>query len=239
MLIRRAATLLLALVLIAPIANAANFPGWQRAYEATSVTLTSPADEHGAVSLTLGVAEVENGDPKVEFRKAVDEVVADLGGDIRLTSRSGVRTENGVLIETVRVRFEDTVDIDVLIFAYHTGAKIYQAGMLGYPAAIPDADPRVNHALDFIATAVRTKYRMTDARAFDRTAPAAKQVTTYTTSQNAPTPPPPSAAPAPQPQQSGQRCERRPVWGFRVSYWCQPSGICPDRVIKDYETVCE
>ena len=241
MLIHRVAALLLALAFITPLAAASNFPGWQRTYEAKSVTVLSPQDQHGAVSLVLGVAEVENGDPKAAFSKEIDEVVASLGGDMRLTNRSGVRIENGVLIETLRVRVDNTADIDVLLFAYHTGSKIYQAGMLGYPSAVPDADPRVNHALDFIATAVRTKYRLTDARAFDRTAPAAQQVTAYTNTQAAPTSPPVSSAPAPQPQpqQSGKKCERRPVWGFRVSYWCQPSGICPDRVIKDYETVCE
>ena len=129
------------------------------------------------------------------------------------------------------------MNVDALIFAYHTGANMYQAGILAYPSNIPDTDPRVNHALDFIATAVRTKYRLTDPRAFDRTAPNAQSVTAYNNTQAAP--PQPAAPSTPVPQQTGKKCERRPVWGFRISYWCQPSGICPDRVIKDYETVCE
>lgn len=34
------------------------------------------------------------------------------------------------------------------------------------------------------------------------------------------------------------RCRREPVWGFRISAFCKPTGICPDRVIKNYRTVC-
>jgi hypothetical protein len=33
-------------------------------------------------------------------------------------------------------------------------------------------------------------------------------------------------------------CRREPVWGFRISAFCKPTGICPDRVIKSYRTVC-
>ncbi len=236
MLIRCAALLLLALVLIAPIANAANFPGWTRTYQTDHVLLTSPQDDYGVVQFLMTPAEHEPGDPKVEFKKAINELVGGLGGDMTLAKRSGMRTEGGLMFEVLTTKMEG-IDIDVLIFAYDTGAKIYQVGLLMYVSAIPDTDRRVNHALDFIATATRKKFRITDPRAFDRTAPQAQQVTAYTNAQAAPPPPPMPSTPTP--QQSGKKCERRPVWGFRVSYWCQPSGICPDRVIKDYETVCE
>lgn len=33
-------------------------------------------------------------------------------------------------------------------------------------------------------------------------------------------------------------CRREPIWGFRISALCKPSGICNDRVIKGYRTVC-
>jgi hypothetical protein len=237
MLIRRAATLLLALIFAAPIAAAANFPGWQRTYEQDAVTLVSPQDDYGVIQLLLGRAEQELGDPKAAFRELANKAVADLGSDLKLSQRSGMRDEGGMMVETLRVKAQG-IEIDFLLFAYHTGNKFYQAGVLAYVAAIPDTDPRVNHALDFIATAARTKYRMTNPRDFDRTAPQAQTVTAYTNSQTAPKPPAPPAAPVPQ-SQGGKRCERRPIWGFRVSYWCQPSGICNDRVIKGYETVCE
>jgi hypothetical protein len=236
MLARLTAALALTLILIAP-ATAANFPGWQRNYDASGVTLVSPQDNYGVVQLVLGVAEPEAGDPKVAFRKAVDEAVAGMGADIKLAQRSGLREEGGAIVETLRLRAEG-IDIDFMVFAYHTGQKIYQAGVLAYVSAIPDTDRRVSHALDFIAAAIRTKYRLTNARTFDRTAPNAQAVTAYTNTQTAPPPPGPPATAAPQ-QQSGKKCERRPIWGFRISYWCQPSGICNDRVIKGYETVCE
>lgn len=59
----------------------------------------------------------------------------------------------------------------------------------------------------------------------------------------APLPVAPQAAPAlllvqsppPPPQKT---CRREPIWGFRVSPLCKPSGICNDRVIKGYRTVC-
>lgn len=58
------------------------------------------------------------------------------------------------------------------------------------------------------------------------------------------TPPPAVQATTPAPQQqpptaTGQNCRREPIWGFRISVWCQPSGVCPDREIKGYETVCD
>ncbi len=236
--IRYAATLLLALALFAP-ANAANFPGWTRAYNADHILITSPEDANGMVSFMFTTTnEPEKEDPKVAFRKAVDGAVASLDADMRLAHRSGMRAEGGMILEALKVGVPGG-EVDLLVFAYDTGNNYWGAGMLAYVSAIADADPRVNHALDFIATAARTKYRMADSRAFDRTAPQAQSLTAYTATKTAPKPPPMPAAPAPQPQQSGQRCERRPIWGFRVSYWCQPSGICPDRVIKGYETVCE
>ncbi len=33
-------------------------------------------------------------------------------------------------------------------------------------------------------------------------------------------------------------CRRVPIWGWRISAFCKPSGVCNDRVIKGYRTVC-
>ena len=222
------------LLLSATAVQAANFPGWKRTYEPDGLLLVSPQDAYGVVQLMLGKAEREDGDPRAAFKKAVDDAVAQLGGDMTLAKRSGLRDQAGMMVELVKVKAEG-VDIDLLVFAYDARDRHFQAGILAYVSAIAETDKRVNHALDFIATAARAKYRLVDPRSFDRTAPQAVQVTAYKDT-TAPTPPP---ATAPTPSTNGQKCERRPIWGFRVSYWCQPSGICNDRVIKGYETVCE
>ena len=227
----------LALLLVAPLAaQAANFPGWTRTYQDGGIVLVSPKDDLGVVQMFLVPAEKETGNVQVEFSKALDVLVSGMGADMTLAKRSGLRTQGGLMFEVLTTMMEG-VPIDVLVFCYDTGGSYYQIGLLAYLSIIPDTDPRVGHALDFIATATRTKYRMTDPRAFDRTAPTAQTVTAYTTTKTAPAAPPPPANP---PQKTaGKRCERRPIWGFRISYWCQPSGICNDRVIKGYEDVCE
>lgn len=35
-----------------------------------------------------------------------------------------------------------------------------------------------------------------------------------------------------------KKCRREPIWGFRMSPFCKPTGICSDRVVKGYRTVC-
>lgn len=224
----------LSLLLSASSALAANFPGWTRTYQPDGLLLVSPQDAYGVVQLMLGKVEREDGDPRAAFKKAVDDAVAQLGGDVTLAKRSGLRDQAGMMVELVKVRAEE-IDIDLLVFAYDAKDRYYQAGVLAYVSAIAETDKRVNHALDFIATAARARYRLVDPREFDRTAPKAVEVTAYKDSA-APTP---SPSPAATPPANGKKCERRPIWGFRVSYWCQPSGICNDRVIKGYETVCE
>ncbi len=42
-----------------------------------------------------------------------------------------------------------------------------------------------------------------------------------------------------EPVQSRKNCRRVPIWGFRISPFCKPSGVCNDRVIKGYRTVCD
>lgn len=238
---RSLASLCVAAILMAPAAIAANFPGWTRTYQPDHVLFVSPQDANGVVQFVMQKAEHEPGNAQVEFKKAINQIVTGMGGDLTLAKRSGMKVEGGLMFEVLTTKMQG-VDIDFLIFAYDTGAKIYQTGLLAYVSAIPETDRRVNHALDFIATATRNKFRLTNPRTFDGAAPSAQQVTTYTTTTNGPPgpvplPPPPPAAPVQ--KQAGKTCERRAIWGFRISYWCQPSGICNDRVIKGYETVCE
>lgn len=50
---------------------------------------------------------------------------------------------------------------------------------------------------------------------------------------------PPTAAQSAQTLQARKKnCRREPIWGFRMSAFCKPTGICSDRVIKGYRTVC-
>ena len=46
---------------------------------------------------------------------------------------------------------------------------------------------------------------------------------------------PPTAAKSAPP---AKNCRREAVWGFRRSVFCKPTGMCSDREIKGYRTVC-
>ncbi len=46
---------------------------------------------------------------------------------------------------------------------------------------------------------------------------------------------PPTAAKTAPP---AKNCRREPIWGFRRSVFCKPTGMCSDREIKGYRTVC-
>lgn len=37
---------------------------------------------------------------------------------------------------------------------------------------------------------------------------------------------------------AGKNCRREAIWGFRRSVFCKPTGMCADREIKGYRTVC-
>jgi hypothetical protein len=220
-------------------ALAAALPGWEREYTDEAVMLISPVDANGVgVRIVVTKTEPIKTSPKAEFKQEVDGAVAGFDADLTLTQRSGVRETEGVLIEALKIDVQG-VPIDLTVLAYPVRGRDYTAMLIAYPSAIADNDPRVAAALDFSAAAITRRFRLDNPRDFDRTAPTGVATTVYDNAKTAPKPaPPPPQTAAPQ-TQSGQRCERRAIWGFRVSYWCQPSGICNDRVIKGYETVCE
>lgn len=227
-----------AAAVFAGAAQASDFSGWQRQANAEQMMLVSPADSsQQTVALIIGKRDAVSGDATAYFRGLIDSA----GADADIAGRSGVKKQNGMMLELLRlVRPQDGFEIDALVMAYQVPGG-YQPFAVVYPSSVTDRDARVVQALDFVSTAFNERYEMSDPAQFARTAPKAKQLTTIDTSK---APPPASAAPAPvqaapAPSSSGKKCERRPVWGLRVSAWCQPSGICNDLVIKDYETVCE
>ncbi|MBL9098914.1 MAG: hypothetical protein JNK07_18430 [Alphaproteobacteria bacterium] len=213
-------------------AQAAPFPGWERQTENGALGLMSPEDRgRHRVALIVPPPEAVTGDVNVWFDQGMD---AFQGGVVKaMTKRSGIKRAQDLLVQTSHVERDDGTGIDLLLAAYPVGAKRYQLIAMIYPSVITDSDARVVYALDFIAAAYRARFAMTNAARFDETAPAVRSVTTVSREK---TPPPPGAAPVPAPQQpAGQGRCRKPVWGLRVSPWCQPSGICNDLVIKGYE----
>lgn len=231
---------LLALLILANAAVAAPFPGWQRELQPEAVALLSPPDAaQRRVLFLISVVETVGGNVEQWFKKEVAEATSN--ADLPLTSRSGVKRQGDMLIEALRyVRPEDGVAADVLLIAYGVGGNKYQLMGLVYESGLADTDQRVIYALDFIAASYRTNYGLTNLSRFDATAPQVQSVTTVQTQKVSPPPAPPARAPvAAPPQQQGKSCYRKPIWGLRVSPWCQPSGICNDLWIKDYETVCE
>lgn len=223
-----------------PVADAAargNFPGWERQVAPEGMQLLSPKDSRSlAVAYAMVIAAESAGDPKAEFSALVTDLVVSLEAEAEGLQRSGLKEIGGMLIEALKLKRHDGVLIDLLLTAYPVGGK-WQISFMMYPSSVTDTDPRVIHALDFLATAFNAGYALTDPRQFDATAPLAKSLTTVTTTQYTPAAPEPPTASAP--AGDGQRCERRPVWGPQVSAWCYPSGVCNNLVIKDYETVCE
>ncbi len=215
--------------------GAAPFPGWERRTGQDNVLgLLSPVDgDQRAVAFFLRASEPISGTPESWFAGNVSWFA---GKATTMIGRSGMRRAQNMMLETGHYRRVDGVEIDILVAAYPVRQGRYQLMAIIYPTAIQDSDPRVVYAIDFLASAYRGAYEMRDKAQFDRTAPTAQQTTQVSNDQPpAPTPPPV----APPVQQSGKNCYRKPIWGLRVSPWCQPSGVCNDLWIKDYETVCE
>ena len=226
---------LVAFASVAVSAQAAPFPGWERRTGQDNVLgLLSPADgNQRAVAFFLRASEPISGTPESWF---ADNVAWFAGKATTMIGRSGMRRAQNMMLETGHYRRVDGVEIDILVAAYPVRQGRYQLMAIIYPAAIQDSDPRVVYAIDFLASAYRSTYEMRDKAQFDRTAPNAQQ-TTQVSNEAPPAPTPPVAAPPP--KQSGQNCYNKPIWGLRVSPWCQPSGVCNDLWIKDYERVCE
>lgn len=236
----RLLTILLLVLAMMPVASAAPFPGWQRQPQADALMLISPPDQQQRrVVCAIAVVEAVAGDVEAWFKKEVAETMATM--DQTLASRSGIRRKEGLILEALRYkRPEDRMSTDLLMMAYGVGGNRHQLLAVVYESGLADSDPRVLYALDFVASAYRAKFALSDVKRFDATAPTVVK-TTMVQTQNVAPPPAPTTAPPPQaaPSQQGKKCYRKPIWGLRVSPWCQPSGVCNDLWIKDYETVCE
>jgi hypothetical protein len=228
----------------ATAALASNFPGWAREYDAGSVQLLSPPDAAGlrvAFAMTVALT-MDTNNPKQEFSDAIGELIVGLSADAVTLQRSGVKVQSGLHLEALKMRRGDGVMIDLVVAMYPVAGSKWEILFLLYPSALTDSDPRVIQALDFLATAYNARFALQDPRRFDASAPAAKSLTSVSTSRTPPaqqSAPPPPQRTSPPPAQQGKRCERRPVWGPQVSAWCYPSGVCNNLVIKYYEDVCE
>lgn len=152
-----------------------------------------------------------------------------VGSGATVLERSGIVTEHDLLKEALLIRREDGVDAKAQFVAYPVQGG-YQMMILIHAASIPDTDPRVDAALEHIATLWKSGFRLTSMAQLPSVGAG-----------TASSAPPPASAPQPDAgsQAVGENCRREPVWGQRISAFCYPTGICSGRVIKDYETVCD
>ncbi len=233
-------TAILVLVLTAStgLAQTPNFPDWERQYAAEGVQILSPKDERRlAVAFAITIAAESAGDPREDFSSAVADLIAGLGAQAETVERSGLAESSGMILEAVKLKRNDGVMVDLLIAAYPVAGGKWQIVFLMYPSSLPDSDPRVVHALDFLATAFNAGFSLVDPQQFDATAPAAMPLTTVTDAREpAPAPEAPAQPPTQAPQ--GHVCEERPVWGAQISTSCLPSGVCNNLVAKKFEMVC-
>jgi hypothetical protein len=187
---------LFALFVLANAAAAAPFPGWQRELQSEAIALYSPPDgEQRRVFFAVSLVEAVNGDVEAWFKNEVAETTST--ADLPVNSRSGVKRQGDMLLEALRyVRPEDGLVVDLFLVAYAVGGNKYQLLALAYDTTPPDTDQRVIYALDFIASAYRAKFSLTNLSRFDATAPQVQKVTTVQTQKVTP-PPPPPARPSP------------------------------------------
>lgn len=220
-------------------------PGWSSQTAANGIVMRSPADGAGQlVTYAIRAAEPVSGNVEQWFARLVTRAA----GSSAVLQRSGVQREQTLLKESLIVRGADGAEIRFDAMTYPT-PQGQQVMLIIFPAALGTADPRVNQAYDHVASLWRSGYRLA---ATGQPAPGVAPPGTVPPRVAAPAyrPPaykPPASAPPPSAQRTaqprptttpGSNCRREPVWGQRISPWCKPSGICADRVIKEYRTVC-
>lgn len=205
-------------------------PGWSSQAERNGIVMRSPADFAGQqVVYAIRAAEPVSGSVEAWFAQIVARTI----GTGTVVQRSGPQREQNLLKEAVVVRRADGAEIRIDAMTYPT-PQGQQVMLILFPAALGTGDARVNQAYDHFASLWRSGYRLAATGAPPqgatppRTAPPAP-------AQPGVAPPRTAQPPSPAP---GRNCRREPVWGQRISPFCQPSGICPDRVIKEYRTVC-
>lgn len=205
-------------------ADVPGLPGWTSNAAPNGLLLASPSDALGGVMYLVPVVAPLQRRPGPWLASLVDQAI---GKEATVTSRSGVQREGSLFKEAVLMRDKDSVEIYLTVVGYKT-AHGHQALALLYPTTIADDDPRVEQALEHMATLWKSGFHLA---AGGGAAPS-----------NTPPSSPPVASGgggggAKPPRQ--RNCRREPVWGQRISAFCKPTGICPDRVIKSYRTVCD
>jgi len=205
-------------------------PGWGRSSDGRNLLLTSPTDGAGRrVLYMIRAVEPVAGSVEAWF----GQLVSRIAGDGVVTQRSGIRREEAMLKESLVVRRADGAEVRIDAMAYGT-PEGQQMMAVVFPRAIGASDARVTQAYDHFAGLRRSGFRL--ASSGSQANPPRAQPSPATPPRAAPgTPPRMAQPPSPGP---GKNCRREPVWGQRISPFCQPSGVCSDRVIKEYRTVC-
>ncbi|MEW5962291.1 MAG: hypothetical protein AB1749_01880 [Pseudomonadota bacterium] len=203
-------------------ADVPGLPGWTANPSPNGLLLASPSDSLGGVMYLLPVVAPLQRRPGQWLASLVDQAI---GKEATVSSRSGVLREGSLFKEAVLLRDKDGAEIYLTVVAYKT-AHGHQALVLLYPTTIADDDPRVEQALEHMATLWKSGFHLAASGGA------------------APSDTPPSSPPVASSGGSGKpprqrNCRREPVWGQRISAFCKPTGICPDRVIKEYRTVCD
>jgi hypothetical protein len=203
-------------------ADVPGLPGWTSNASPNGLLLASPGDSLGAVMYIVPVVAPLQSRPGQWLSSLVDQTI---GTNATVLGRSGVQREGSLFKEAVNMRGTDGVEIYLTVVAYKT-AHGHQALALMYPTTIADDDPRVEQALEHMATLWRSGFHLAAAGGAGPSD----------------TPPPVASGGggggASRPPRQ-RNCRREPVWGQRISAFCKPTGICPDRVIKSYRTVCD
>ena len=203
-------------------------PGWARSSDGRNLLFTSPADGAGRkVLYMVRAAEPVSGSAEAWFAQIVARIV----GGAAILQRSGQQREQTIVKEALIVRRADGIEIRIDAMAYAT-PQGHQMMAVVFPAAIGTGDARVNQAYDHFAGLWRSGYRLA-ATGTPAVTPPGKP----SAKPGPPSPVPPRATQSPA-TSPGKNCRREPVWGQRISPFCKPSGICSDRVIKEYRTVC-
>ncbi|MBL8549159.1 MAG: hypothetical protein JNJ73_04195 [Hyphomonadaceae bacterium] len=199
-------------------------PGWSVRASADAWVAVSPDQGRGLNVRMIFFAPVQDGRPIAAWLEAESgRHTASLGRVI--WAGNPVAHDDPTLLSKGRTYVETQTNVRVAAFAWgYETPRGRQLAMILKPMDLADANAAYQGALDVLAGAWRARYAYAPSAAGP--APSAQ----------AAAPSPAAAAPA---RQNGRNCRREPVWGFRLSPFCQPSGVCPDRVIKSYETVCD
>ncbi len=209
-------------------------PGWTIVANAAGWRADSPDQGRGQRVRMVLYPVVRSSAPIESWLVNESARRAQAVGRIVWTQPGGVSNEpnqtpnGGALVGFARtVTDARGLNVNIIAYAYDTNDG-RQLVLLLKPALLPESNGAYQASIDHLADAVHAGVAYVPGR---RSAPppvAQAQRSTPTQTQTAESPPP-----------NGRNCRREPLWRFRRSVFCQPSGVCADREIYDYEWVCD